>query len=107
MWWYLSLSFSILGEHKTSNRCLKESKKILSRKVAKITDESHRDGFINNNILHHQIININDKSLIDLTDSFKRQSDSGGISKFCAECGYANKDMKLICPECSFDLQMD
>ena len=64
-------------------------------------------GVINNNILHHQIINLNDKSLIDLTDSFKRQSDSGGISKFCSECGYANIDMKLICPECSFDLQMD
>ena len=86
---------------------MKESKKILSCKVAKITDDSHRYGFINNNILHHQIMNLNDKSLTDLTDSFKRQSDAGGMSKFCAECGYANIDMKLFCPECGYDLQMD
>ena len=107
MWWYLTLSFSILGEHKTSNRCLKESKKILSGKVAIITDKSHRDGFINDNIIHQQIMNLNGETLKDLTDSFKIQSIFIEMSKFCSECGYANIDKKLFCPECGCDLKID
>jgi tetratricopeptide (TPR) repeat protein len=106
-WWYLALLFSMIGENNKSKRCLKESKKMLSNKVAKITDKSHRDGFINENIIHQQIMNLNDKSLTDLTNSFNKQSNIGGMSKFCAECGYANKDMNLFCPECGYDLQMD
>ena len=107
MWWYLTLSFSILGEHKTSNRCLKESKKILSGKVTKITDKSHRDGFINDNIIHQQIMNLNGETLKDLTDSFKTQPVFIEMSKFCSECGYANIDKKLFCPECGYDLKID
>ena len=107
IWYYLALTFSIIGENKTSTSCLKESKKILSGKVAKITDKNHRKGFIKKNIINQQIMNKNEKTLIDLTDSLKVQISSVGMSNFCSECGYSNIDLKSFCPECGYDLRIN
>ena len=85
---------------------MNQSKKGLLIKAEQITDKIHRDGFLTQNIMHHQIMNFNEKTLKDLTDSFIIPS-AAGMNKFCAECGYANVEMQPLCPQCGYDLKID
>ena len=94
---------------------INESQKLLINSSHNISDINQRDKFLNNILIHKDIMEFSDKisdHFLDLTyekikESDSVQEDKVKVHKFCTNCGKKNDDSYNFCISCGNNLKIE
>ena len=103
-----------LKEHDKAQKIISKAQNLLSESSEKISDISQREKFINNILIHKDIMSFSDKisdyflnmTIDEIKDDETQNIDdkSEDFYNFCTNCGIENKDKYKFCIECGNNL---
>ena len=103
-----------LKEHDDSQRNISKSQKLLLKSSKNISDILQRDKFIDNVLIHRDIMSFSDKisdyflnitiDEIKSNDSNGNNEEGGNYYSFCTNCGNENEDKYKFCINCGCNL---
>jgi tetratricopeptide (TPR) repeat protein len=103
-----------LKEHDNSQINISQSQDLLLKSSKNISDDLQRDKFIDNVLIHKDIMSFSDKisdyflniAIDDIksNDNDDNQEESGKYYSFCTNCGNENKDEYKFCVNCGCNL---
>ena len=103
-----------LKEHDDSQKYISKSQNLLSQSSKNISDILQRDNFIDNVLIHKDIMSFSDKisdyflniaiDEIKSNDSDNNKEESEKYYSFCTNCGNENKDKYKFCVNCGCNL---
>ena len=105
--------FSIKA-HNKSQKIISKAQSLLSESSENISDISQRDKFINNILIHEDIMSFSDKIsdyFLNMTIDEIKDNETQDIKEksenfhgFCTSCGNENKDNNKFCVKCGNNL---
>ena len=110
----VAIMYFSIKEHDKSQKNISKAQNLLSKSSENISDFFQRDKFIDNILIHNDIMRFSDKisdyflnKTIDEIKSNETQDTeekSKSFHSFCTSCGNENKDNYKFCIECGNNL---